>query len=121
MLRPLDWSESLARLANLILAVGGATFALAACASIERAADNVRSLANHQPENVSYPDIADIPDKPARPETAAQHNATIEELRSDRDALTADAQTLRDQAAAMPPPPPPAGQKPARAQSRPGQ
>jgi hypothetical protein len=87
--------------------LGAAALALAGCASLERAADDVRNLATHQPEDATYPDLADIPEKPARPVSAAEHNATVGSLRADGDALTADAAALSDVAAAMPPLPPP--------------
>jgi hypothetical protein len=97
-----------------------AALALAGCASIQKAADDARSLATHQREQVAYPDLADIPDKPARPVTAEEHKAAVQSLQHERDAVNGEAEELRDQAAAMPPVPAP-GQQPAAPAPRPGQ
>lgn len=88
------------RLVNA-LAFGTAALALAGCASVDKAVDDVRNLANHEPEDVAFPNLADVPEKPARPETTEQHNATVHSLEADRDANTAQADQLREQAAKM--------------------
>jgi hypothetical protein len=103
-------------LVNRPLVLGIAALALAACASVDKAVDDVREFTDHTPEAATYPDLANIPEKPARPSTAAEHQAAVQSLQSDRDQVEAGAEKLREDAAAMPaiPPPPPQRRGPRR-------
>ena len=98
------------RLVN-VMVVGMAALTLCACSSLSKGVDTVRDLSEHEPEQVAYPNLADIPEKPTRPDTPAEHNAAVQSLQADHAAVDADAQKLRDDAAAMPElkPPPPKG------------
>jgi hypothetical protein len=80
-----------------------AALALAACASVSKAVDDVRAFADHEPEAATYPNLADMPAKPTPPTNAAEHNAAVQSLQADQRDIDADAQKLRDDAAAMPP------------------
>jgi hypothetical protein len=79
-----------------------AALMLCACESLSRGVDTVRDLSEHKPEQVTYPDLANVPEKPQRPSTAAEHKATVDSLQADRNAVDADAERLREDAAAMP-------------------
>lgn len=100
------------RLVNALVVAATAALALAACASVDKAVEDVRNLANHQQEEVTYPNLADIPDKPTRPETTEQHSATVHSLEADREANAARADQLREQASKMRPLPSQPGQQP---------
>jgi hypothetical protein len=96
------------RLVNTAIVVTAA-LALGACSSLSKGIDTVRDLSEHEPEQVDYPSLADIPEKPQRPGTPAEHNAAVQSLQADRAAVDADAQKLREDAASMPTLTPPKG------------
>jgi hypothetical protein len=111
MLRPLIWVGDLGRAqgqtvkdrAKHLLCVGMLTLALGACASVSKAVDDARDLANHRAEVVAYPNLADVPAKPTPLTNSEQRKQTIQALQADRATVDAQAADLRNQAAAMPP------------------
>lgn len=84
---------------TMIFAV--AALLLAGCESLSRGADQVRDLATHEEEVVSYPSLLDVPAKPTPLNTAADRKQTVESLKADQAQAAGQAQDLRSAADAM--------------------
>lgn len=78
-----------------------AALPLAGCESLSRGADQVRDLATHKEEVVSYPSLLDVPAKPTPLNTAANRKQTVESLKADQAQAAGEAQDLRNAAGAM--------------------
>jgi hypothetical protein len=78
---------------------------------VAKGIDTVRDASEHEPESATYPSLADIPEKPQRPDTPAEHAAAVQSLQAERAQVDAEAEKLREDAASMPTlkPPPPKG------------
>ena len=74
---------------------------LAGCESLSRGADQVRDLATHQEENVSYPSLLSVPAKPTPMNTAADRKQTVDSLKADQAQAAGEGQDLRNAADAM--------------------